>query len=65
VSAVAGILAGNDRSWDGALRKPVNTILRLLTLFTSDSDTETLDEVVAKAHIRKENTAHSNIPRSF
>jgi hypothetical protein len=63
--AVAGILAGNDRSWDGVLRQPVDTILRLLTLFTAASDMETLDEVIAKAHIRKENTAHSNIRRSF
>jgi hypothetical protein len=30
-------------------------------MFTAASDMETLDEVVAKAHIRKENTAHSNI----
>jgi hypothetical protein len=32
---VAGILAGNDRSWDGLLRQPVETILRLVErLFT-------------------------------
>jgi hypothetical protein len=34
-------------------------------MFTAASDTETLNEVIAKAHIRKENTAHSNIKYKY
>jgi hypothetical protein len=51
---LAAILEESDSSWDGALRRPVMTILRLLIMFTNTAAAETVDQAVAKAVIRKE-----------